>query len=127
MLSRRARDTKPYMKALQPCSSQDSMVCPDEVVRASCSRAMLVVLTLTIVVSSLSGAAAQTRTSHAAIRDHLRKAAQYLKASDPTSAAKEFDAVLALDPTNAEAYANLGVIAFFQRDYQKASQNLRKA
>jgi tetratricopeptide (TPR) repeat protein len=86
---------------------------------------MLAVMLLT---STLAVMAAQTGASHAAeIHDHLRKAAEYLKANDPNAAVKEFDAVLALDPRNAEAYANLGVIAFFQRDYQKASPYLRKA
>jgi tetratricopeptide (TPR) repeat protein len=72
--------------------------------------------------------AAQSTTSHAAeIHNHLRKAAEYLKAKDPDSAVKEFDAVLTLDPSNAEAYANLGVVAFFRRDYRNASQYLHKA
>jgi tetratricopeptide (TPR) repeat protein len=76
----------------------------------------------------LTGMAAQTGTSHAGeIDHHLRKAAEYLQAKDPDSAVKEFDAVLALDPKNAEAYANLGVVAFFRRDYRNASQYLRKA
>ena len=71
---------------------------------------------------------AQTGASpNAAVRDHLRKAAEYLKSNDPNSAAKEFNAVLALDPKNAEAYANLGVIAFFHREYQSAAEYLRKA
>jgi tetratricopeptide (TPR) repeat protein len=71
---------------------------------------------------------AQTGTSSAAaIHDHLRKAAEYLKTNDAGSAAREFDAVLALDPKNAEANANLGVMAFVQRDYQKASQYLGSA
>jgi tetratricopeptide (TPR) repeat protein len=85
------------------------------------------VLLLTLLVSALA-MAAQTGASRAAeIHDHLRKAAEYLQAKDPNSAVKEFDAVLALDPKNAEAYANLGVIAFFQPDYQKASRYFRKA
>ncbi len=61
------------------------------------------------------------------IHEHLRKAAEYLRANNPEAAAKEFDAVLALDPRNAEANANLGVIAFFRRDYRAASQYLQKA
>jgi tetratricopeptide (TPR) repeat protein len=89
-------------------------------------RAMVSILVL--VASPLPVLAAQTGTPHAAeIHEHLRKAADYLKANDPAFAVKEFNAVLALDPKNAEAYANLGVIAFFQRDYQKASAYLRKA
>jgi tetratricopeptide (TPR) repeat protein len=87
-----------------------------------------IVLVLTLLANALTIAAAQTAASHAAeIHDHLRKAAAYLKAKDPNAAVKEFNAVLALDPKNADAYANLGVIAFFQRDYQKASSYLRKA
>src|SRR5271170_83855 len=83
---------------------------------------------LVLVFALLAVTAAQTGTSSAAgIHDHLRKAEEYLKASDPNSAVKELTAVLALDPKNAEAYANLGVIAFFQRDYRNATQYLRKA
>jgi len=81
-----------------------------------------------ILVSSLAVATAQTEPSRAtAIHDHLRKAEEYLKAKDPNSAAKEFNAVLTLDPKNAEAYANLGVIEFLQENCQNASQNFRKA
>ncbi len=73
-------------------------------------------------------AAAQTGTTRTAgIHDHLRKAAECLKANDSDSAVKEFEAVLALDPKNAEAYANLGVIAFFRHDYKDAAEYLRKA
>jgi Tfp pilus assembly protein PilF len=81
-----------------------------------------------LLTSALAVMAAQTGTTRAAgIHDHLRKAAEYLKANDPNSAVKEFDAVLALDPKNAEAFANLGVIAFFQHNYKNASQYLRSA
>ena len=86
------------------------------------------ILVFTMVAHALSGVAAQTAVSYSAeVRDHLQKAVQYLKANDRDSAAKEFAAVLELDPKNADAYANLGVIAFFRHDYQDASQNLRKA
>jgi tetratricopeptide (TPR) repeat protein len=81
-----------------------------------------------LLASALAVVAAQTGTSRIAeIHDHLRKAAEYLQAKDPNSAAKEFDAVLTLDPNNAAANANLGVIAFSQRNYRNASQYLRKA
>jgi len=63
----------------------------------------------------------------AEIRQHLEKAAVYLKANDANSAEKEFEIVLEIDSKNAEAYANLGVIAFVRRDYQGASRNLRNA
>ncbi|HVR23196.1 MAG TPA: tetratricopeptide repeat protein [Candidatus Polarisedimenticolia bacterium] len=83
---------------------------------------------LLALLAAVTAMAAQTTTSHAAeISNHLRKAFEYLKAKDPDSAVKEFDAVLTLDPKNAEAYANLGVVAFFRRDYVNASQYLHKA
>lgn len=61
------------------------------------------------------------------VHDHLQKAEAYLKANDPDAARREFRAVLALDPRNAEAYANLGVIAFVEHDCQTAAENFRKA
>src|SRR5277367_237874 len=71
-----------------------------------------IVFVLGFVASALTVASSQTGSSHTAeVHDHLHKAADYLKANDPNSAVKEFNAVLALDPKNAEAYANLGVIA----------------
>jgi tetratricopeptide (TPR) repeat protein len=90
---------------------------------------LLTLLTLlTLVAGGLAVTDAPTGASRAAsIHDHLHKAAEYLERKDPRSAVKEFEAVLALDPRNAEAYANLGVIAFFQHDYQKASPYLHKA
>jgi tetratricopeptide (TPR) repeat protein len=92
------------------------------------SHEVVVRFAVALLASALAVMPAQTAASRAAgIQDHLRKAAAYLKANDPNSAIQEFDAVLALDPKNAEAYANLGVIAFFQHDYRKASQYLRKA
>jgi tetratricopeptide (TPR) repeat protein len=100
-------------------------------VDANCARRLFgrqVVLVLALLAGTLAVTAAQTATSHAAeIHDHLRKASDYLKANDANSAVKEFEAVLALDPKNAEANANLGVIAFSQRDYRNAAQYLRKA
>jgi len=71
-------------------------------------------------------AAAQAPAS-AEIRDHLRKAAEDLRERNPNGAVQELKAAIALDPKNSEAYANLGVIAFFGRDYGQAAQYLRKA
>lgn len=94
--------------------------------RCICGRRL--VLLLVLLASTVAAMVAQGGNSQAAeIRGHLEKAEAYLKAQDPGSAAKEFDAVLALDPENAEAFANLGVVAFLKRDCQTASQNFRKA
>ena len=45
----------------------------------------------------------------------------------PALAAKEFAAVVALDPNNIDAQANLGVLLFFQNDFAQAEPHLRKA
>lgn len=50
-----------------------------------------------------------------------------MKANDPDAAIRELNAVLAIDPNNSEAYANLGVIAFFRHDCQTAAPDFRKA
>jgi tetratricopeptide (TPR) repeat protein len=85
-------------------------------------------LLLALLAGSLPVIAAPTGPSQAAeIHDHLRRAAEFLRARDADAAVKEFEAVLALDPRNAEAYANLGVVAFLRGDYPKASPYLRKA
>ena len=70
---------------------------------------------------------AASAQSPAAIHDHLQKAAAALQAKNPDAAAREFTAVLALDPKNTEANANLGVITFFRGDYKTAVQYLRTA
>ena len=91
-----------------------------------CGRPLFLILTL--LTGPLAPVAAQTAGPRVAgVHVHLEKAAEYLKAKDPDSAVKEFEAVLALDPGNAEANANLGVIAFFKRDYKNAAPYLRKA
>jgi tetratricopeptide (TPR) repeat protein len=78
--------------------------------------------------NKLAAHAAQSVATDAGdVHQHLRKAFDDLKANDATSAVKEFEAVLALDPKNTDAYENLGVIAFVQRDYPKAEALLRKA
>jgi tetratricopeptide (TPR) repeat protein len=79
-------------------------------------------LSMTVAMSSQSAS-----STPALVHDHLRRAEAFLKANDPSSAVKEFEAVLALNPKNAEAYANLGVIAFVQQDCATASGDFRKA
>ena len=76
----------------------------------------------------LANSAPQAGTpARAAVQDHLHKAEAFLKANDPDSARREFDAVLVLDPKNAEAHTNLGVIAFSHRDCQTAARDFRQA
>lgn len=58
---------------------------------------------------------------------HEQKAHELLSQKKPALAAKEFAAVVALDPNNIDAQANLGVLLFFEKDYTKAEPHLRKA
>lgn len=58
---------------------------------------------------------------------HLRQAQELLRANRPDAAAREFAAVVALDPANADARGNLGVLLFFRGEYARASTELRQA
>jgi|SRR5882672_2933663 len=58
---------------------------------------------------------------------HFQRGQAALKANDPETAAKEFQAVLALDRRNVGAHVNLGVIALSQGDYQAASRYFHQA
>lgn len=58
---------------------------------------------------------------------HEQRAHELLGQKQPALAAKEFAAVVALDPNNIDAQANLGVLLFFQKDYAQAEPHLRKA
>jgi tetratricopeptide (TPR) repeat protein len=61
------------------------------------------------------------------IESHSRRAQEFLKANKPNLAAREFGAILELDPNNLDARGNLGVTLFFQGDYDKAAGHLRGA
>jgi len=115
--------TEPHKSAIRSVSSQ--------ILAASLrspSGGRLLFFVCLVLASALAAFAGQNAPPGSSeVREHLRKAFEFLKANDANSAVKEFDAVLAIDPKNSEAYANLGVIAFVQRDYQNASQYLRKA
>jgi tetratricopeptide (TPR) repeat protein len=61
------------------------------------------------------------------IETHTRQANEYLKENRPDLAAREFTAIVALDPDNVNARANLGVLLFFGGDYAQAAPQLRSA
>lgn len=58
---------------------------------------------------------------------HSRQAQEYLKTNKPELAAREYSAIVALDPNNVDARGNLGVLLFFQGDFANAAQQLRAA
>src|ERR1700756_1966706 len=61
------------------------------------------------------------------VQEHARKAQEYLRENRPDLAAAEFKAIVALEPNNADARGNLGVLLFFQGAYADAIPQLRAA
>ncbi|MEO8735101.1 MAG: tetratricopeptide repeat protein [Edaphobacter sp.] len=82
---------------------------------------------LLLSLSGVGSAAAQPDGGSAAqqVQVHERKAHELLTEKKPALAAKEFAAVVALDPSNIDAQANLGVLLFFEKDYAHAEPHLR--
>lgn len=60
------------------------------------------------------------------IASHFRQAQEFIKNDKPDLAAREFSAILALDPQNTDARGNLGVLFFFNKEYAKATPLLRE-
>jgi tetratricopeptide (TPR) repeat protein len=96
--------------------------------RKPAGRIALLLAVLLVSAFSLAGSGAQSSASRASeVQIHLERGQAALRAQSPATAVKEFQEVLALDPRNAQAYANLGVVAFFERDYPQASKYLGRA
>ena len=62
-----------------------------------------------------------------AIQEHYQRAQAARQAGQNDIAAKEFREILGLDPRNAEAHANLGVIAYSEKNYAAAEEEFRAA
>ena len=77
-----------------------------------------------VVIPSRSQTAPDTK---AQIEAHSRLAQQYLSQRRPDLAIPELEEVVALDPMNADAQGNLGVLLFFRGDYKDAVPHLRAA
>jgi len=58
---------------------------------------------------------------------HYRRAQEALRDGKSNLAAHEFQQILRLQPANAQAHANLGLIAFTGKDYTRASQEFHAA
>jgi tetratricopeptide (TPR) repeat protein len=61
------------------------------------------------------------------IASHSRQAQEFLKENKPELAVPEFKALVALEPNNADARGNLGVLLFFEDAYADAIPQLRAA
>lgn len=70
---------------------------------------------------------AQQAASVSQASAHQQRAHQFLVQKKPDLAAKEFAAVLEIDPRNLDAQANLGVLLYFQQKYSEAEPHLRAA
>lgn len=77
-----------------------------------------------VAIPSLSQSVSNQKTQ---IALHLRQAQEDLRNRRPELAVQEFKAVVALDPNDADARGNLGVLLFFQADYRDAVAQLRAA
>src|SRR5579862_7016028 len=60
-------------------------------------------------------------------QQHAQRANEFLKANQPAKAIPEFAALVAAQPNNVDARANLGVLLYFQRQYAEAEEHLRRA
>ena len=74
----------------------------------------------------VSESGAQT-PADAAVRVHAQRANEALQAGKPDKAIPEFDAIVALDPKNVDAQANLGVLLYFSKQFDPALMHLRAA
>lgn len=61
------------------------------------------------------------------VQMHEQKARELITQKKPELAAKEYAAILSVDPKNLDAQANLGVLLYFQKDYAGAEAHLRFA
>jgi len=80
-----------------------------------------------ILVLALSLSLVAQEDKRSAIALHYQQAEQALSKGQSQIAAAEFTAILQIDPNSAQAYANLGVIAYKANDYAKAQPLLEKA
>lgn len=73
------------------------------------------------------GNAPGLQAQDAAAQGHSQAAHRYLAEKNPEMAVPEFQAVLASDPGNLDAQANLGVLLYFRGDYAGAEPYLNAA
>jgi tetratricopeptide (TPR) repeat protein len=82
-------------------------------------------LVFTLLIATQTSSFAQQAAVSA--QEHARRASEYLKANQPAKAIPEFAAIVAAQPNNLDAQANLGVLLYFQGNCSDAQEHLRKA
>lgn len=88
---------------------------------------LVLMFCVSVVLSAAPGLSQTSPNRQQQIEAHLKQARTYLGENRPDLAIPEFKAIIALDPKNADALGNLGVILFFQGEYGDAIPDLRAA
>jgi Tfp pilus assembly protein PilF len=84
-------------------------------------------LTATVVLVAAVTCRAQTGSKPSDVQAHMSRAEAALRANDQETAVREFRSVLAINPKNAAALTNLGVMEFFRGDCANATKDLSRA
>ena len=79
----------------------------------------LISLLLAVAVGALEGLSQNPPAPDTALQQHLGLAQQYLQQKRPDLAIPELEAAIAIDPSNPETQANLGVLYYFAHNYAK--------
>jgi tetratricopeptide (TPR) repeat protein len=82
---------------------------------------------LLLSVACVFSAAQAPRDKQAEVKLHSRLAEEYLQQQRPDLALPELQKVVAMDPNNADARGNLGVLLFFRHNYKDAVPQLQAA
>lgn len=77
--------------------------------------------------SLLTVVSSAQRANEPTARDHAVRANEALNAGKPEKAIPEFEALVAIDPSNVDAQANLGVLLYFQKQFGPAAEHLHIA
>jgi tetratricopeptide (TPR) repeat protein len=85
---------------------------------------VLIAFAFAVSIDTLAG---QETDVNAQTATHLLRAQQFLAEQKPTLAIEEYQAVLAGNPDNLEAQANLGIVLFFQSECSEAIGHLDRA
>lgn len=86
---------------------------------------VVVLLCALFLLAAIPASSQSSPTRQQQIEKHMKQAQVYLSENKPELAADEFKAIVALDPKNADAQGNLGVLLYFHGAYADAIPHLR--
>src|SRR5579862_9365524 len=91
------------------------------------SRRFILPALLLIAAPTMQIVAQTSSDKKAEIEQHSQMVQQYLREQRPDLAIPELQKLVELDPDNADAHANLGVLLFFRNNFKDAIPQLRAA